>query len=109
MAARPSLVVGLGASAVGIQAMRAFFGEVPEKSDMAFVVVTHLSPDRESLIHEVIRGFRTLSVEVIKDGDPVQAGTALLMAWMPPPIGIVMCHCDVSESITQRESIHVRS
>ncbi len=35
--------------------------------------------------------------------------TALLMAWMPPPTGIVMCHCDVSESITQRESIHVRS
>ncbi len=34
---------------------------------------------------------------------------ALLMAWMPPPTGIVMCHCDVSESITQRESIHVRS
>jgi hypothetical protein len=34
---------------------------------------------------------------------------ALLMAWMPPPTGIVMCHSDVSESITQRESIHVRS
>jgi transposase len=33
----------------------------------------------------------------------------LLMAWMPPPTGIVMCHCDVSESNTQRESIHVRS
>ena len=34
---------------------------------------------------------------------------ALLMAWMPPPTGIVMCHCDVLESNTQRESIHVRS
>ncbi|WP_347190798.1 hypothetical protein, partial [Planktotalea arctica] len=32
---------------------------------------------------------------------------ALLMAWTPPPTGIVMCHSDVSESITQRESIHV--
>ena len=31
------------------------------------------------------------------------------MAWMPPPTGIVMYHCDVSESIIQRESIHVRS
>jgi hypothetical protein len=28
----------------------------------------------------------------------------LLVAWMPPPTGIVMCHCDVSESIIQRES-----
>jgi hypothetical protein len=26
---------------------------------------------------------------------------ALLMAWMPPSIGIVMCNCDVSESVTQ--------
>ncbi len=34
---------------------------------------------------------------------------ALLMAWMPPPTGIVVCHSDVSESIAQRESIHVRS
>jgi len=33
---------------------------------------------------------------------------ALLLAWMPPPTGIVMCHYDVSESVTQRESIHVR-
>ena len=28
------------------------------------------------------------------------------MALMAPPTGIVMCHSDVSESITQRESIH---
>ena len=30
---------------------------------------------------------------------------ALLMAWMPPPTGIVMCHSDVSESITQRGAV----
>ena len=38
-----------------------------------------------------------------------KVGRALLMAWMPPTTGIVMCHCDVSVSILQRESIHVRS
>lgn len=79
MANQPSLVVGLGASAGGIQAFKSFFGEVPEKTDMAFVVVTHLSPDRESLLHEVIRRFTTLSVEVIKDGDPLRSGTVHVM------------------------------
>ena len=40
----------------------------------------------------------------------LHAGTALLMAWMPPPPrGIVMCHCDVLKIITQRESTHARS
>jgi len=32
---------------------------------------------------------------------------ALLMAWMPPPTGIVMCHSDVSESITQRGAVRL--
>ncbi len=41
--------------------------------------------------------------------DPFQRFPALLMAWKPPPTGIVVCHSDVSENITQRESIHVRS
>ena len=27
------------------------------------------------------------------------------MAWMLPPTGIVMCHNDVSENITQREGV----
>ena len=29
------------------------------------------------------------------------------MAWMPPPTGIVMCHSDVSESITQRGAVRL--
>jgi hypothetical protein len=50
---------------------------------------------------------RDAVAQVVERGYAVSE--ALLMAWMPPPTGIVMCHCDVSESIIQRESIHVRS
>ena len=42
-------MVGLGASAGGIPAMKAFFSEIHGKPDIAFVVVTHLSPNSESL------------------------------------------------------------
>jgi hypothetical protein len=40
---------------------------------------------------------------IIVSGPQGQCGAARL----PPPSGIVVCHCDVSEIITQRESIHV--
>ncbi|TQM89879.1 CheR family methyltransferase [Roseinatronobacter monicus] len=79
MTQHSTLVVGLGASAGGIHALKAFFSQIQDKPDMAFVVVTHLSPDRESLLHEVLSNFTTLRVEVIKDGDPVQAGVVHVM------------------------------
>jgi len=72
-------VVGLGASAGGIPALKAFFSQVQIKHDMAFVVVTHLSPNRESLLHDVISHFTKLPVEVIKDGDPVRPGVVHVM------------------------------
>jgi HPt (histidine-containing phosphotransfer) domain-containing protein len=59
--------------------LKAFFGEIPANTEMSFVVVTHLSPSRESLLHEVLRNFTKLPVEVIKDGDPVRPGVVHVM------------------------------
>jgi chemotaxis response regulator CheB len=39
----PTAVVGLGASAGGIQALQEFFGQMSAQSSLAFVVVMHLS------------------------------------------------------------------
>lgn len=72
-------VVGLGASAGGIPALKAFFSQVHGKPDIAFVVVTHLSPNRESLLNDVISHCTKLPVEVIKDGDLVQTGVVHVM------------------------------
>jgi two-component system CheB/CheR fusion protein len=47
-------VVGIGASAGGVKALQEFFGGVPANSDMAYVVVLHLSPEHESHLAEVI-------------------------------------------------------
>jgi two-component system CheB/CheR fusion protein len=41
-------VVGIGASAGGLDALRALFSELPPQPDMSFVVVVHLSPDHDS-------------------------------------------------------------
>ena len=39
-------IVGIGASAGGLEALEQFLGHVPAGSGMAFVVVTHLDPTR---------------------------------------------------------------
>ena len=49
------LVVGLGASAGGIQALQEFFAAMPPDSGMAFVVILHLSPHHESNLAEILQ------------------------------------------------------
>ena len=47
-------VVGIGASAGGLEALEAFFDNVPAASGMAFVVIQHLSTDFKSLMDELV-------------------------------------------------------
>jgi chemotaxis response regulator CheB len=49
------LVVGIGASAGGVQALREFFANVPPDSGIAYVVILHLSPDFDSQLTEVLQ------------------------------------------------------
>ena len=56
------LVVGIGASAGGIQALRGFFTNVPAHTNMAYVVILHLSPDYESHLAEVLQNASALPV-----------------------------------------------
>jgi len=49
------LIVGIGASAGGIQAMQEFFRKVPAGSNMAYVVILHLSPDHDSQLAAVLQ------------------------------------------------------
>ncbi len=48
------LVVGIGASAGGLEAFQAFFSHMDEDSGMAFVLISHLAPDHDSLLSELI-------------------------------------------------------
>ena len=50
----PFPVVGIGASAGGIQALKKFLENMPADNGMAFVVVLHLSPDHESVIDRIL-------------------------------------------------------
>jgi two-component system CheB/CheR fusion protein len=47
---KPKLIIGIGASAGGLDAFRAFFSEMPKNTGMAFVLLPHLDPSHQSLI-----------------------------------------------------------
>jgi two-component system CheB/CheR fusion protein len=47
-------IVGIGASAGGTQALTELFENIPEDTDMAFVVIQHLNPRQESLSTEIL-------------------------------------------------------
>ncbi len=51
----PFPIVGIGASAGGLEAFEQFFGAVPADSGMAFVLVPHLDPDHASLLVEILQ------------------------------------------------------
>src|SRR5512146_2616484 len=49
-----TMVVGIGASAGGLEAFKTFFTHMPADSELAFVLVQHLAPDHNSLLAELV-------------------------------------------------------
>ena len=69
-APRPSVpfpIVGIGASAGGLDALEQFMGSVPAGSGMAFVVVQHLDPTRKTLMAELLQRSTRMKVIPVKD------------------------------------------
>ena len=67
----PPLVVGIGASAGGLEAFRTFFEHMPPANGMAFVVVQHLAPDHKSILAELLGKTTEMSVAEAEDGAEV--------------------------------------
>src|SRR5688500_14483874 len=68
----PFPVVGIGASAGGLPAFQEFFRAMPEGSGMAFVLLQHLPPDRESMAAEVRGRATVMPVQDVRDGVKVK-------------------------------------
>jgi two-component system CheB/CheR fusion protein len=58
-------VVGIGASAGGLAALKVFLEHVPMDSGLTFVVVVHLSPDHESHLAELLQPHVRFPVEQV--------------------------------------------
>ena len=61
-------IVGIGASAGGVEALEHFFGNTPDDTGCGFVVVTHLGPDRRSLLPQILARHTGMPVEEAAHG-----------------------------------------
>ena len=60
-------VVGIGASAGGLEAFKRFFGKLPPDSGMAFILVPHLDPDHDSLLTDILQHSTAMPVLAAQD------------------------------------------
>lgn len=65
-------VVGIGASAGGLEAFRNFIRAIPDQSGMAYVLVQHLDPNHESLLPDLLQRVTNIPVLEIADDVKVQ-------------------------------------
>jgi two-component system CheB/CheR fusion protein len=68
----PFPVIGIGASAGGLEAFLEFFKVLRADTGMAFVLVQHLPPDRESMVADILSKRTAMPVLQVEDGMPVQ-------------------------------------
>ena len=68
-------VVGIGASAGGLEALRPMVTSLPTLSNMTYVVVQHLSPKYRSLLAQLLGRETEIKIEEIKDGMVVEKNT----------------------------------
>lgn len=74
-------IVGMGASAGGLEAFEKFFRHVPPDSGMAFVLVSHLDPGHVSMLTEILQ--RTTAMPVVEAQD--QMAVAPNHVYVIPP------------------------
>lgn len=72
-------VVGIGASAGGLEALQHFFDNTSADSTLAFVVVQHLSPDFKSLMDELLGRHTDLPIHLVENGMQVEPGHVYLI------------------------------
>jgi two-component system, chemotaxis family, CheB/CheR fusion protein len=71
--AREFRVVGVGASAGGLEALTQLFQHLPKDSGLAFILVQHLAPDHKSALAQLLERQTGMQVQEAVDGTPVNA------------------------------------
>jgi two-component system, chemotaxis family, CheB/CheR fusion protein len=82
-------IVGIGASAGGLEALESFFRHVPSHTRMAFVLVQHLDPTHNSLLTEILQ--RTTTMTVVEASDQQQVKPSCVYV-IPPNRDMAILH-----------------
>jgi two-component system CheB/CheR fusion protein len=82
-------IVGMGASAGGLEAFEAVFRNMPEDPGMAFVLVPHLDPNHASILPQLVQKCTHMKVMQVEDGSKVLPNTVHIV---PPNKDLAMLH-----------------
>ncbi|MDO8292312.1 MAG: chemotaxis protein CheB, partial [Gallionella sp.] len=82
-------IVGIGASAGGLEAFEQFYRKVPPDSGMAFVLVSHLDPSHVSILTEILQ--RTTTMPVVEAQDQMKVEPNCVYA-IPPNRDMAIFH-----------------
>ena len=83
---RPFPIVGIGASAGGLEALVEFLSHVPAGSGMAFVIIQHLDPTQKGMMAELLQRSTVMKVMQVTDGTKVR----------PDCVYVIPPNCDMS-------------
>jgi two-component system CheB/CheR fusion protein len=72
-------IVGVGASAGGLEALEIFFQQMRPDAGLSFVVVQHLSPDFRSLMDELLSRRTQIAIHRVEDGMVVEPNAIYLI------------------------------
>lgn len=67
-------VIGMGASAGGLEPLEVFFEQVSLDTMFAYVIIQHLAPNHKSLMDELLARHTQLPIHIIQDGMEIEAG-----------------------------------
>lgn len=83
----PTAIVGIGASAGGIEAFTAVLKELPPDTGLAFVFVQHLAPKHTSMLAEILQRATRMRVLEVHDEPAVERNCVYVI---PPARGMIL-------------------
>ena len=91
-------IVGIGASAGGLEAFELFFKTMPADSGMAFVLVSHLDPGHDSMLSDILQRITRMPVQEAQDETKIQANNVYTI---PPNKDMTIFHGTLNLSVPE--------
>lgn len=82
-------IVGIGASAGGLDAIEKFFSNMPSDSGIAFVIIMHFDPTSKSVMVEILKRYTKMEVYQAKDGMKIDPNSLYII---PPNKDMAVLH-----------------
>ncbi len=96
-------IVGIGASAGGLDAFTRLLKALPDEIGMAFVLVQHLDPHHASQLTEILATATTMPVRTVEDGMPVQPNEVFVI----PPNSTMVLEDGVLRLVRRKPGLHL--